>query len=96
MQLLVIGSIVFAIIVVMIIFFVVLLRPLYGIDNPNITRVPVVPERADARCGPNFAGASCGPARCCSTSGWCGSAGEPHCTKLNNVPAFNGLGAVIV
>ncbi len=51
---------------------------------------PSIPERPDFRCGPNFNGAKCGPGRCCSIWGWCGSQGEPHCLPGINAPAYNG------
>ena len=49
---------------------------LIGTAPPN---APATAERPDHRCGPAFGDASCGPGRCCSTSSWCGSGGEPHC-----------------
>lgn len=66
-----------------------------AVPAPVVTAVPLA-ERADARCGPGFDNAKCGSGRCCSIWGWCGSAGEAHCTTGINVPEFNGDNAVIV
>ncbi len=53
--------------------------------------LPVGPsERPDHRCGPAGGGAKCGPDRCCSIYGWCGSPGEPHCMQGTNAPIYNG------
>jgi len=72
--------------------------PVQPVGNDQIAVPPVVsaatPERSDNRCGPSFGGAKCGPGRCCSIYGWCGSAGQPHCKVGINLPAYNGPGAV--
>ena len=52
-------------------------------------------ERSDHRCGPQFENAKCGPYRCCSTSGWCGSPGEDHCKKSMNDSRYNGPNAIV-
>ncbi len=78
----------------------VTVRPI--VDNilrpppPMIAPTPAGPspigpsERSDHRCGPSAGGAKCGPDRCCSIYGWCGSPGEPHCMPGINTPTYNG------
>lgn len=66
--------------------------------NPATQAAAAAPsgERPDFRCGPAYGNASCGPGRCCSIYGWCGSAGQDHCKRQYNDPRFNGPGAVVV
>ncbi len=82
----IVGSVVAVIVVIIIIVVVVMSKP--G-ERP-------VPERDDHRCGYKFDNAKCGPGRCCSKGGWCGDAGQPHCTTRINLPGYNGVGAVVV
>ena len=67
-----------------------------GPNAPIASADPTGIERLDARCGPNFGGAKCGPTRCCSVLGWCGGAGDVHCQSATNQPAYNGIGAVVI
>lgn len=72
-------------------------RPLVDPPAPTppvvVSPVPAADsERPDHRCGPLANGAKCGPGRCCSIYGWCGSPGEPHCNVGINVPVYNGAG----
>ncbi len=51
-------------------------------------------ERDDHHCGPDYEGAHCGPTRCCSRFGWCGSPGEDHCGSARGYAGqFDGPGA---
>ncbi|CEO99389.1 hypothetical protein PBRA_001295 [Plasmodiophora brassicae] len=53
------------------------------------------PPRADARCGPQYGSAGCGPGQCCSQWGWCGASGS-HCNSdsICSTPGFNWCGPV--
>lgn len=53
-------------------------------------------EREDHRCGPKAGGEPCGPGRCCSVHGWCGSADEPACGREHGYNgAYDGRSAPV-
>jgi hypothetical protein len=68
----------------------------YALPAAQPSAQPSGSERPDKRCGPLFSDAKCGVGRCCSTSGYCGGAGEQSCTAAFNNPAFNGPNAPVL
>ncbi len=60
------------------------------------TTQKVIVERSDHRCGPRFGNAKCGPGRCCSTAGTCGTPDSQACMIKYNLPRYNGVGAIVI